>query len=98
MSNVSHTDSVLFLQVGEEGTLVIDLEVEDAMLVRKGKAGGIYGRVLLDERSLEIDAVERGKHGEFQLQGVGGGEGERLPFGPYVFRNGDAVGLKENIC
>lgn len=68
MSEVSYTDCILLFYVGEEGTFVVDFEVEDAMLVRQFKGGGVEGRVGAGEGHRgrgEVDSPERGQHGEF---------------------------------
>lgn len=41
MCKVADDDRVLFLDVGEEGSLVVDFEGEDAVLVGGGEGGGV---------------------------------------------------------
>ena len=93
MGHVAYADGVLLIDIREEGSLVVDAEVEDAMLVgrdeRRAVDRGISGSV----DRLEIEAVEGGEHGEFELEGVGVGQGEWVPAIPRVFGQGDAVGL-----
>lgn len=95
MGHVSDRHSVLLLDVGEEGALVIDLEVEDAVLIgkfeRDGVSRGFGGGVGLVEGQRQ--AVEGGEHGELELEDVVGGEGEGGPLVVGVFREGDGVGL-----
>ena len=40
VGHVAHADGVLLLDVRQEGALVVDLEVEDAVLVRQRESGG----------------------------------------------------------
>lgn len=61
---------VLLLDVGEEGTLVVDTEGEDSMLVRNGEACAVHSAGFRSEGRLESEAVERREHGEFELQSI----------------------------
>lgn len=95
MCHVSHGHRPLLVDVGEEGSLVVDAEVEDAVLVWKGERGGVESRVGSGEggRRVQGETVERREHGAFELDGVGWGRGEwgevvALPFGEL-----DIVGL-----
>lgn len=95
MGHVAHRHGVLLLDVGEQGPLVVDLEVEDAVLVGQlegGRVGGL-GRGRVGRVRGKGQAVEGREHGELELEGVGGGEGERRPGGPGVFGEGDGVFL-----
>lgn len=78
VGHVADRDCVLLLDVGQEGTFVVDLEVEDAVLVGDlegdgvcrffgGGVGGVKG---------ERETVEGGEHGEFELELVVGGDFE----------------------
>ncbi len=95
MRHVADGNGVLLLDIGEEGALVVDLEVEDAVLVGELEGGGVGGGGVGGVGGVggEREAVEGGEHGEFELEGVRGGEGERGPGGPGVFREGDCVFL-----
>lgn len=94
MSNVSHADGVLLLDVSQERPLVVDLEVEDAVLVREREAGAVDGGRVADTKGLEIQSVEGRQHGELELERVGGGEGVRLPLVPGILRHGNAIRLR----
>lgn len=95
MCNVAHANSVLLLDVGHEGALVVDLEVKNAMLVGQGECGAVDGSRVADTEGLEVQTVERGEHGEFELECVGGGESIWHPCVPGIFRDRDAVGLND---
>lgn len=73
MSEVADGHLVLFLDVGEEGALVVDPEGEDTVLVRDGKLRAVDGAVLGAGGGLQLQAVEGGEHGELELQGIVGG-------------------------
>lgn len=93
VGNVSDADSGLLLNVGEEGALVVDLEVEDAVLVGEGEGCVEDGGGLGCGGRIEIEAVEGGEHGEFELEGVLVGKCEGNPLVPDVLGDGDAVAL-----
>lgn len=61
---------VLLLDVGEEGTLVVDTEGKDSMLVGDGEACAVHSAGFRSERWLESEAVEGREHGEFELQSI----------------------------
>lgn len=86
-------DGVLLLEVVEEGALVVDLEVEDAVLVGQHEGDGEGGRVAGGGLGLEAQAVEGGQHAELELELVVGGDGEGRPLVPGVLGDGDGVGL-----
>lgn len=96
MRHVAHRHRVLLLDVGQEGALVVDLEVEDAVLVGQLEAGGEGGGVRGGARGRggEGQAVEGREHRELELEDVGGGDGEGGPRVPGVFGEGDGVGLQ----
>ena len=73
---MSHCDLPLLINVSQEGPLVVDAEVEDAVLVGRGEGGLVDCRVLRCADRVERDAVEGREHAEFELEGVGGGDGE----------------------
>jgi len=100
MREMPDRDAVLLIDVGEEGTLVVDTEVEDAVLVgqaeggceegRVGRGGGGEGGFGGGE---EGQAVVGGEHCELELQGVGGGWVVRRVVVDNVFGEFDGVGL-----
>lgn len=53
-------DFMFLFNVGDEWSLVVDAEGEDAMLVRKGEGGSVNGRVLGSIHGLQVKTVERG--------------------------------------
>lgn len=93
MSHVSNADSSLLLNVSQERSLVVDHEVEDAVLVGKNEVGAVDSLVLADMNGLQGDAVERRQHGELELKVVALREVEGLPIVPGVLGDRDAVGL-----
>lgn len=93
VGNVADADGGLLLNVGEEGALVVDLEVEDAVLVGEGEGCVEDGGRLGCGGGVEVEAVEGGEHGELELEGVLLGEGEGNPLVPDILGDGDAVGL-----
>lgn len=58
MSKVSHGDGVLLLDGGEEGTLVVDLKIEDAVLIWEANFGAVGCGVGCAGGGREGDAVE----------------------------------------
>lgn len=93
MCNVAHANGVLLLDVGQKGALVVDLEVEDAVLVRQREGGAINGGRVAHGKRLKVQTVEWRQHGEFKLEGIVGREVIWLPCVPRVFRDGNAVRL-----
>lgn len=75
MRKVAHRDRVLFVDVCNEGALVVDTEREDAVLVGYLEGGGESGAVVGEDRWEQRKAVIRVEHGEFELEGVGRGDG-----------------------
>lgn len=53
-------DFMFLFNVSDEGSLVVDAEGEDAMLVGKSEGGSVYGRVLCSVHGLQVKTVERG--------------------------------------
>lgn len=92
MGKVAHRDGGLFLNVGVEGALVVDLEVEDAVLVGQLERGRVGGAVGARGDGLEGQAVEGRQHAELELQGVLFGDGEGGPGVPDVLGQRDGVG------
>lgn len=90
---VTDTNRMLLVDVGEEGSLVVDAEVEDAVLVGdlEGRAvdSGVGGRA----EGLEVDAVEGREHAKLELELVVGVNLERCPGVELVLGNGDLVRL-----
>lgn len=74
MCKVAHGNCVLLVDVRNEGTLVVDTERKDAVLVRYLKGGGESGGVWRNRRRKQRKAVVRIEHSEFELEGVGGGD------------------------
>ena len=85
MRKMSDSDLPLLVYIGKEGPLVVDPEVEDAVLVGGGEGGFEDGGVLGGADGGEGDAVEGGEHAEFELEGIGGGWGEGLVVVDVVF-------------
>lgn len=77
MSKVADGHLVLFLDVGEEGTLVVDAEGEDAVLIRHCEVGAEDGAVFSAARRCKVQPVEGREHGELQLQFIAGRHLER---------------------
>lgn len=93
MGHVADGNGVLLLDVGEEGALVVDLEVEDAVLVRQDEGGGVSGGVGGAGLGGKRDAVEGGEHAELELEVIAAGKCEGGPLVPGVLRDRDGVGL-----
>lgn len=66
-----------FLEVREEGTLVVDFEGEDAMLIRSFEGCGEDCRVLGCRGRLQGEPLERTEHRELELESIGRGWGVR---------------------
>ena len=58
MRKVSNSNSVLLLNVGEEWSLVVDLEIEDAVLIWKLEACSVDGRCFGGGSNLQRQTVE----------------------------------------
>lgn len=95
MRKVADADRVLLLNVGEERTLVVDLEVEDAMLVGEGEGDAIHGSIASGAFTGQVEAVEGRKHGELELEFVVLRKGKGNPFIPVPLREGDVVRLEK---
>lgn len=76
MGEVPDGDRVLLLDVAVERPLVVDLEVEDAVLVRQLEGHRVRRAVRGRDGGLEVESVEGREHAEFQLQVVRLGDGE----------------------
>jgi hypothetical protein len=68
MCHVADTNSVLFLEICSKGSLVVDLEVEDAMLVGKSEGSSVNGSLVCLRERQKVKAVEWGQHGELELE------------------------------
>ena len=101
MRKVADRDRILLIHVCHERALVVDAEVEDAVLVGDAEGGCEEGAVGAgaDGESRgggEGETVVRVQHGEFELDRVGGGRGEGVEVVPGVFGEFDRVGLQ--VC
>ena len=65
MRKVADSDLALFLDVREEGSLVIHLEGEDAVLVGQLERGAEDGAIRCCAEGLEGQALEGRQHREF---------------------------------
>ena len=61
---------ILLLNSGEEGSFVVDLESEYAMLVGCCEGGGVSGTIEAGGCSLQRKPYEGGEHAKFELKGV----------------------------
>lgn len=96
MGKVAHRHLTLLVEGGEEGALVVDAEVEDAVLVGQAEVGGEDGRVGVRGRRRERrqrEAVEGRQHREFELQLVAGRGQEGLEVVLGVLGDLDLEGL-----
>lgn len=87
MSIVAHGDLVLFLNVGEEGSLVVDAEGENAVLVGNCELGAENSAVCCRLGRDEVETVEGGEHSEFELEVVIFGDFKGDEAVVIVFRN-----------
>ena len=67
MRIVANGDFMLFFDVGEKRTLVVNAEREDSVLIGDGESCAVDGAVFRPEGGLESEAVERREHGKFKL-------------------------------
>lgn len=67
MSKVSYCDSILLLDVGEEWSFVVDLEIKDTVLVGELEGRGVDCGCCCCGGRHQVEAVERREHGEFEL-------------------------------
>lgn len=70
MSKVTDSDLVLLLHNSEEWSPVVNEEVEDTVLIRQLECCRVDGGERCGEGWNEIEAVERGEHAEFELDGI----------------------------
>lgn len=79
MRKVTHRDRVLLVDVRDKRTLVVNTEREDAVLVGYSKGSGVGSAVGGEDRGEQRKAVVGVKHGEFKLEGIGGGDTVWVP-------------------
>lgn len=93
MGHVADGDGTLLLNIGQERPLVVDHEVEDAVVIRNCEGNLVHtlglGRGAL--LRLELQAVEGREHAEFELQLIVVGDLEAEPLVPDPLRDGDSV-------
>ena len=94
MREVTHCHLSLDVYVGQKWSLVIDSKREDAVLIWQAKRGAEHGAVGCLRDGLEIESVEGRKHGEFHLEGICLGHGERGEMVVGVFRHFYVEGLQ----
>ena len=70
MGKVPDRHGPLFIHIGIEGSLVIDAEVEDAMLIWQFERGGVDCAICCLGSWCEGESVKGGEHGEFELERV----------------------------
>jgi len=70
---MADSNFVLLFDIGEEGTLVVDAEGKDSMLIGDSEARAVHSAGFRSESWLECEAVKRREHGEFELQSILGG-------------------------
>jgi len=94
---VSHRHLAFDVDVYEEWPLVVDAEGEYTVLVRRAEGSAEEGAVGGRGDGGEDEAVERGEHGELELEGVTRQDGERDAVGVSVFGKFDGEGLRREI-
>lgn len=85
MSVVADGHLVLLFDVGEKGTLVINAEGEDSVLVGNHEACAVDSAGFCPLDGLEVETVKGREHGEFELQGIFRGHFEGDVFVMNVF-------------
>jgi hypothetical protein len=93
MSEVADGDLVLLLNSGEEGTLVVDAEGEDAVLIGGHKLSAEHSAGLGAVGGLQVKAVEGREHGELELKLVVARNLEGNPLVVDVLRDLNGVDL-----
>lgn len=78
MCKVADCDFALDINICEKRPFVVDFEGEYAVLVRGLEGGAEDGAVGGFRDGFKVEAVEGGEHGEFKLEGVRWGNGERI--------------------
>lgn len=79
MSHVPNRDGVLLVDDGEERPLVVDLEVEDAMLVGEGERYRVGAVLASDCSTAQGKTVKGGEHAKFELKVIAIGDDVRTP-------------------
>ena len=97
MCIVTDCDFVLLFDGGEEWAFVVHAEREDAMLIGNGKAYTVDGAVFCATDRLEIEAMERRKHGEFKLESIAGRNLKGNVFTIGVFGDFDVEDLETSV-
>jgi hypothetical protein len=87
---------MLLLDGGQEGTLVVDAEGEDTVLIGGHKLSAEHSAGIGAMGGLEGETVEGREHGELELERVVAGDFEGNPLVIDVLRNLDAVDLQAN--
>ena len=77
---------------------MVDLEIKDAMLIRKPEASGEDGRCGSGARGLESEPMEWGQHGEFQLKRIALGRNEGDIFIPRILGYFNFICLYMNLA
>ena len=70
MSEVAHCDCVLCFDIGKEGSLVVDFEVEDSVLIWELEACRVDCGGWRSACDFKGYSVEGGEHREFKLKFV----------------------------
>lgn len=89
MRKMTNSYCVLLHDVVVERPLVVDQEVEDAMLIRAFKVDRVGCTICRDHSRGQGQAVEGRQHRELELQHIFLGDDEGSPVVPYVFGHGD---------
>ena len=93
MRKVSYSHLSLLLNVRQEGTLVVDFEGEDPVLVWQFEGCAEDGTVGCCADGVEWKAVEGREHAEFKLEAVCGGDDEGRVVAIGVFGEFNVEGL-----
>ena len=90
---MANSNFPLDFHVCKEGSFVVDFEREDAVLIRSFEGGAEDGAVGCLRDGLELEAMERREHAEFELEGVRGQDSKRGQFVIKIFRKLNIEGL-----
>lgn len=90
---MTNSDGILFLNIREEGTLVVDLEVKNTVLVGQSENASVGRLCAVRSGQHGREPVEWGEHAKFELQSVGARSDEGAPFVPGVFGQRDRISL-----
>ncbi len=94
MREMPHCDLILLFNGRQEGPLVVDLEREDAVLVRGSESRGEDSAVGGSRSRGQRQTVEWREHGKLQLKGVICRHGEWNPVIMVVLGDLDAIFLR----